>query len=145
MSGIAVTKVILDQPEIIASIRECEATGVSQHVRMNRRQAGTLRCSRGQVIDVTSERLAALRYEKPGKAVCTRCQIALNRAKFITRDRLFDGESVLEAPNPEASLIEVERKSLCIDSQLKSPSSSEVASMIEGVVHHCTEMEFTKG
>jgi TnpA family transposase len=35
----------------------------------------------------------------------------------------------------------VERKSLCIHSQLKSPSSSEVASMIEGVVHHCTAME----
>ena len=35
----------------------------------------------------------------------------------------------------------VERKSLCIHSQLKSPSSSEVASMIEGVVRHCTEME----
>lgn len=35
----------------------------------------------------------------------------------------------------------VERHSLCIHSQLKSPSSSEVASMIEGVLHHCTEME----
>jgi TnpA family transposase len=35
----------------------------------------------------------------------------------------------------------VERNSLCIYSQLKSPSSSEVASMIEGVIHHCTEME----
>jgi TnpA family transposase len=35
----------------------------------------------------------------------------------------------------------VEQNSLCIHSQLKSPSSSEVASMIEGVVHHCTEME----
>jgi len=35
----------------------------------------------------------------------------------------------------------VERNSLCIHSQLKSPSSSEVASMIEGVVRHCTEME----
>jgi len=35
----------------------------------------------------------------------------------------------------------VERKSLCIYSQLKSPSSSEVASMIEGVLRHCTEME----
>ena len=32
-------------------------------------------------------------------------------------------------------------KSLCIHSQLKSPSSSEVASMIEGVLRHCTEME----
>ena len=35
----------------------------------------------------------------------------------------------------------VERNSLCIHSQLKSPSSSEVASMIEGVIHNCTEME----
>jgi len=35
----------------------------------------------------------------------------------------------------------VERNSLCIHSQLKSPSSSEVASMVEGVIHHCTEME----
>jgi TnpA family transposase len=37
--------------------------------------------------------------------------------------------------------IHVERKSLCIHSQLKFPSSSEVASMIEGVIRHCTEME----
>jgi TnpA family transposase len=34
----------------------------------------------------------------------------------------------------------VERNSLCIHSQLKSPSSSEVAAMIEGVLRHCTEM-----
>jgi TnpA family transposase len=38
----------------------------------------------------------------------------------------------------------VERKSLCIHSQLKSPSSSEVASMIEGVIRHCTEMEIDR-
>src|SRR3954471_6270706 len=35
----------------------------------------------------------------------------------------------------------VERRSLCLHSQLKSPSSSEVASMIEGVMRHCTELE----
>ena len=34
----------------------------------------------------------------------------------------------------------VERNSLCIHSQLKPPSSSEVAAMIEGVLRHCTEM-----
>jgi hypothetical protein len=68
MSGVAVAEVILDQPEIVAPIRECEATGVSQHVRMNRRQSGALCRGRDQVIDgLTSERLAALGYEKPGK------------------------------------------------------------------------------
>ncbi|CAM5494528.1 Transposase OS=Streptomyces gougerotii OX=53448 GN=GCM10010227_43660 PE=4 SV=1 [Streptomyces diastaticus subsp. diastaticus] len=34
----------------------------------------------------------------------------------------------------------VERKSVCIYSQLKSCSASEVASMIEGVLRHCTDM-----
>jgi len=34
----------------------------------------------------------------------------------------------------------VEKNSTCIYSQLKSCSSSEVASMIEGVLRHCTEM-----
>src|SRR5437660_11570488 len=34
----------------------------------------------------------------------------------------------------------VERKSLCIYSQLLACSSSEVAAMIEGLVRHCTDM-----
>jgi hypothetical protein len=34
--------------------------------------------------------------------------MALDRAKFIARDRLFDGQTVLEAPNPEACLIKFE-------------------------------------
>ncbi|MFE5940811.1 Tn3 family transposase [Streptomyces sp. NPDC056470] len=34
----------------------------------------------------------------------------------------------------------VERKSVCIYSQLKTCSASEVAAMIEGVLRHCTEM-----
>ena len=38
----------------------------------------------------------------------------------------------------------VERRSICIYSQLKTPSSSEVAAMIEGVLRHCTEMEVEK-
>lgn len=38
----------------------------------------------------------------------------------------------------------VEKKSTCIYSQLKRCSSSEVASMIEGVLRHCTEMSIYK-
>ncbi len=38
----------------------------------------------------------------------------------------------------------VERKSTCIYSQLKNCSSSEVASMIEGVLRHCTNMSVDK-
>ncbi len=35
----------------------------------------------------------------------------------------------------------VAKQSLCIYSQLKAPSSSEVSSMIEGVLRHCTAMQ----
>lgn len=38
----------------------------------------------------------------------------------------------------------VEKKSICIYSQMKSCSSSEVAAMIEGVLRHCTEMNIEK-
>ena len=38
----------------------------------------------------------------------------------------------------------VEKKSVCIYSQLKRCSSSEVAAMIEGVLKHCTEMNIDK-
>lgn len=38
----------------------------------------------------------------------------------------------------------VEKKSVCIYSQLKSCSSSEVASMIEGLLRHCTDLEVEK-
>ena len=38
----------------------------------------------------------------------------------------------------------VERKSVCVYSQLKRCSSSEVASMIKGVLRHCTQMSIDK-
>jgi TnpA family transposase len=39
----------------------------------------------------------------------------------------------------------VEKKALCIYSQIKRVSSSEVASMIQGLLRHCTDMEVKKG
>jgi TnpA family transposase len=38
----------------------------------------------------------------------------------------------------------VEKKSLCVYSQLKSCSASEVAAMIEGVLRHCTSVEIDR-
>src|SRR3546814_13268237 len=38
----------------------------------------------------------------------------------------------------------VEKRATCVYSQLKRCSSSEVASMIEGVLRHCTDMEIQR-
>ena len=109
MSGIAVVKVILDQPEVVAPVREGKAAGVPQHLRIDWQLSGSPRRGRDQVIDgLAGERLAAFRDEEPGEPVRTRGQRALDRAEFIARDRLFDGQPVLETPNPEACLIEVD-------------------------------------
>src|SRR4051794_6175401 len=76
---------------------------------MNRWQSGSPRRGRYQVIDgLSGERLATFRDEEPGEAVRTGGQMALDCAEFIAGDRLFDGQSVLETPNPEAGLIEVD-------------------------------------
>lgn len=109
MSGVAVTKVILDQPEIVAPIRQGEAAGVPEHVRMDRRQSGMPCRRRDQVIDrLPDECLAAFGYEQPGESVQTGGQVAFDRAKFITRDRLFDGQPIFETPDPEACLLKVD-------------------------------------
>jgi hypothetical protein len=109
MSGVPVAEEVLDQPEVVAPIREGEGAGVPQHVGMDRRQSGAPRRGRDQVIDgLTGVRLDAFQYEEPEESIRTGGQIALDRAEFIARDRLFDGQPVLETPNPEACLIEVE-------------------------------------
>jgi hypothetical protein len=60
MAGIAVANVILDQPEVVAPIRESEAARVPEHVRMSWRQSGTPRRGPYQVVDrLTGERLLA--------------------------------------------------------------------------------------
>src|ERR1700682_3391086 len=109
MSGVALAQLLLDKPEIVAPIRQGEAARVAQHVWMDRRQSGTPRRGRDQVVDrLTGECLATFGYEQPGESVQTGGQMALDRAEFITRDRLFDSQPVLEATNPKACLIEVD-------------------------------------
>ena len=38
----------------------------------------------------------------------------------------------------------VERKSVCVYSQLKAVSSSEVAAILDGVLRHCTDLEIRR-
>ncbi|MFF4576312.1 Tn3 family transposase [Streptomyces sp. NPDC001410] len=61
--------------------------------------------------------------------------------------RRFGALGCRESANPRASgngvmiYWHAERKNVCIYSQLKSCSSSEVAAMIEGLLRHCTDIE----
>src|SRR5215217_1272424 len=38
--GLAVAEIVLDQPQVVALVREIEAAGVAEHVRADRRQPG---------------------------------------------------------------------------------------------------------
>jgi hypothetical protein len=108
MSGVAVAQVILDQPEVVPPVRQGEAARVPQHVWMNWRKAGAGRRGRDQVVDrLAGQRLGAFGDEEPREAVRSGGQVAFDRAEFVTRDRLLDGKAVLETPDPEAGLVEV--------------------------------------
>lgn len=70
---------------------------------------------------------------------------ASDARKFAARDQNLLTEWHIRYHGPGVMIYwHVERHSTCIYSQLKAPSSSEVASMIEGVLRHCTEMEVEK-
>jgi len=108
VSGITVSEVILDQPEIVSPIREREAARVPEHVRMDRRQPGTRLRDRDQIIDgLTGQRLAAFRDEEPGESVRTGGQIALDRAEFIASDGMFHIQAALQTPDPQTRVGEI--------------------------------------
>src|SRR4051794_40849746 len=109
MPGVAVAQVILDEPEIVATIRQGEAAGMPQHMRMHWWQAGTSRRNRDQVIDrLAGQCLAAFGDEEPGEMVRSGGQVTFERAKFVTRDWLFNSQPILETPDPGTGLIEVD-------------------------------------
>lgn len=71
--------------------------------------------------------------------------VASDAKKFCAWDQNLMTEWHIRYRGPGIMIYwHVEKKSLCIYSQIKRCSSSEVAAMIEGVLRHCTEMEVEK-
>jgi hypothetical protein len=90
MSGVAVAQVNLDQPEIVAPIRQSEAAGVPQHVRMYWRQPGTRRRLGDEIVHrLTRERLPTFGDEQPGERVGAARHVSLDRAEFIAGDGML--------------------------------------------------------
>ena len=88
---------------------------------------------------------ATLRARKPaywGEGI-TAC--ASDSKKFGSWDQNLMTEWHVRYRGPGVMIYwHVERKALCVHSQLKTCSSSEVASMLQGVIHHNTEMTVEK-
>ncbi len=107
--GIAVSEVILDEPQIVASVGEVEAAGVAQHVRVDRRQPGPFRGHGDEIIHgLARERLRALRHEEPGQRIRADGQISFDGAQLIAGDRMLDRQPVLEPADPQPRVVEVD-------------------------------------
>lgn len=64
-------------------------------------QASAPRRHGDQVIDgLPGERLTALGNEQPRQRVGASGEVAFDGSQLVARDRLFDGQTALEAPNP---------------------------------------------
>ena len=92
MLGVAVAEVVLDQPQVVALVGEVVAAGVSEHVRVDARQASALRGEAYEIADgLPGERLATLGQEQPGQLVLPGGEVAPDDTQLVAGDRLLDG------------------------------------------------------
>lgn len=105
MARIAVAKIILDQAQVIASVRQGEATGMAEHMRMDMAKACP-RCSDGDdpVDGLSGQGLTALGDKQPGKEILPQGEPATKGTKFVAGNRLLDRQSILEPRNPKPGL-----------------------------------------
>jgi TnpA family transposase len=97
---------------------------------------------RAAIADVVNAIFAARHPEIWGEGT-TAC--ASDGKKFAAWDQNLLTEWHVRYRGPGVMIYwHVEHKSVCIYSQLKTCSSSEVAAMIEGVLRHCTDMTVEK-
>ncbi len=110
-----------------------------KHIRRRYIDPASLRTAAARVADAT---LAIRNPEIWGEAG-TAC--AADSTKFGAWDRNLMTEWHARYGGRGVMIYwHVERQATCIYSQLKRCSSSEVASMIEGVLRHCTDMEIQR-
>ncbi|EQD51977.1 transposase Tn3 family protein, partial [mine drainage metagenome] len=109
------------------------------YVRRRFIQKSSLRNAIGQVVNAT---FAARQVELWGEGT-TAC--ASDSKKFGAWDQNLMTEWHIRYGGRGVMIYwHVEKKSVCIHSQLKRCSSSEVAAMMEGVLRHCTDMTVEK-
>ena len=110
----------------------------SEALRYIRRRFVTKQTLRAAIGDVVNATFAARAPHIWGEAT-TAC--ASDSKKFAAWDQNLLTEWHVRYRGPGIMVYwHIDKKAACIHSQVKSCSSSEVAAMIEGVLHHCTSM-----
>ena len=109
------------------------------HVRRRFIEPNALRDAAGRVANAT------LAIRDPGVWGDTGTACASDSKKFGAWDRNMTTEWHARYGGRGVMIYwHVERRATCIHSQLKRCSSSEVASMIQGVLRHCTDLEIRR-
>ena len=122
--------------KIVAAVREVKAAGVSQHVRVHRRQSGAPDRGCDEVVHrLPGERLPAFGDEQPRQRVGPRREITPDRAQLVAGDRLLDRETVLQSPHPQARSVEVDLVAAQVDG-LAHPHPVPIHHQDEEVIAH---------
>lgn len=110
-----------------------------RHIRRRYVTRENLRAAIGQVVNA----IFAIRSPHIWGEATTAC--ASDSKKFAAWDQNLLTEWHVRYRGPGVMVYwHIDKKAACIHSQVKRCSSSEVAAMIEGVLHHCTEMAVDK-
>jgi TnpA family transposase len=110
-----------------------------RHIRRRYVTKENLRAAIGAVVNA----IFAVRSPQIWGEATTAC--ASDSKKFAAWDQNLLTEWHVRYRGPGIMVYwHIDKKAACIHSQVKRCSSSEVAAMIEGVLHHCTEMAVDK-
>ena len=105
---VSVAKVVLDEAEVVALVREVESAGVAKRVRVNAFQVSPFGCSAHGVADrLSSKRVSAFAEKEPRQLAISLPQVPLDCTKLVDGNWLLDGQAVLQSPDPETRLLEV--------------------------------------
>ncbi|MGQ4815471.1 Tn3 family transposase [Agrobacterium vitis] len=148
-SRVALPKAVLDQRLLLclyglgtnAGLKRVAGASYEELLHVHRRfvHAGALREACGRVANAT----LAIRNAAVWGDAGTAC--ASDSTKFGAWDRNLMTEWHARYGGRGVMIYwHVEKRATCVYSQLKRCSSSEVASMIEGVLRHCTDLEIQR-
>ncbi len=108
MFWVTMSKVVLDQPEIISFVGQIKTTGMSKCMGVDIPKFGLFRCGRNNIVHgLSGQRQSTFIHEQPWKIVFSRGEIPFNCSKLVPRDRVFYRKTIFKPRHPNSGFLNI--------------------------------------
>jgi len=122
------SKIVLDQSQVISLISQVKTTGMPEHMRVDRPECGAPGSGADEVVHrLSGHRLLTFGQKEPREGVVACLQITLDGPQLVTGDGVFNGQPIFEPPNPYPSSLEI---------QVRVPHPDGFADAQAVAIHH---------